>query len=170
MLRDAPSDVAALVAREGQNIDVGGGGKPILVPFGGSDHDWAALELGAWLSAATDVPLSLFGAAGSDAETSEVSQLLGDASMLVQQFAGISAAPLLSEPGKHAIMRSAAESSLVVVGLSSDWRREGLGVTRTALAESGETPVLFVRRGTRPGTLAPATDVTNFGWSHTRLG
>lgn len=170
MLREAPSDVAALVAREDQSIDVGAGGKPILVPFGGSDHDWAALELGAWISAATGVPLSLFGAAGTDAETSDVSRLLGDASMLVQQFAGVSAAPLLSEPGRRAIIRSAAESSLVVVGLGSDWRREGLGETRTALAESGTTPVLFVRRGSRPGTLAPADDVTNFGWSHTRLG
>ncbi|MCB8971772.1 MAG: cation:proton antiporter [Solirubrobacterales bacterium] len=170
MLRDAPSDVAALVAREGQSIEVGAEGKGILVPFGGSDHDWAALELGAWISAATGVPLSLFGAAGTDAETSDVSRLLGDASMLVQQFAGVSAAPLLSEPGRRAVMRSAAESSLVVVGLSADWRSEGLGATRTALAEVGGTPVLFVRRGSRPGTLAPASDVTNFGWSHTRLG
>lgn len=170
LLRDAPSDVAALVAREGQEIEVGAGGKPILVPFGGSDHDWAALELGAWISASTGVPLSLFGAAGADAETSEVSRLLGDASMLVQQFAGVTASPQLSEPGRRAVMRSAAGASLVVVGLSSDWEKGGLGATRAALAESGQTPVLFVRRGTRPGTLAPASDVTNFGWSHTRLG
>ena len=26
---------------------------PMIVPFGGADHDWAALELGAWLAAAT---------------------------------------------------------------------------------------------------------------------
>ena len=90
--------------------------------------------------------------------------------MLVQQFAGVTAAPVLSEPGRRAIIRRAEEASLVVVGLSSGWRSEGLGTTRTALAESGRPPVLFVRRGTRPGTLAPATDVTNFGWSHTRLG
>jgi len=170
LLRDAPSDVAALIAREDQPIEIGAGGKPILVPFGGSDHDWAALELGAWISAASGVPLSLFGAAGTDRETSDVSRLLGDASMLVQQFAGVTAAPLLSEPGRRAIIRSAAEASLVVVGLSAEWRRAGLGETRTALAESGRTPVLFVRRGSRPGTLAPAGDVTNFGWSHTRLG
>ena len=170
LLRDAPSDVAALVAREGQSIDVGGGGLPILVPFGGAEHDWAALELGAWISAASGVPLSLFGAAGTDAETSDVSRLLGDASMLVQQYAGVSAAPLLSEPGRRAVMKSAAAASLVVVGLSSDWRSEGLGSTRAALADGSETPVLFVRRGTRPGTLAPASNVTNFGWSHTRLG
>lgn len=171
MLREAPSDVAALVAREGQGVEIGAGDKKgILVPFGGSDHDWAALELGAWISAAAGVPLSLLGAAGTDAETSDVSRLLGDASMLVQQFAGVTAAPLLSEPGRRAIMGRAADASLVVVGLSAGWRSEGLGATRTALAESGAAPVLFVRRGTRPGTLAPATDVTNFGWSHTRLG
>lgn len=170
LLRDAPGDVAALVAREDAEIEIGAEGRPILVPFGGSDHDWAALELGAWFAAATGAPLSLFGAAGTDRETSDVSRLLGDASMLVQQFAGVSAAPLLSEPGRRAVVRSAAAASLVVVGLSADWRRAGLGETRTAIAESNDTPVLFVRRGSRPGTLAPSTDVTNFGWSHTRLG
>lgn len=170
MLREAPSDVAALVARDGQRIEVGAEGRGILVPFGGSDHDWAALELGAWIASATGAPLSLFGAAGADAETSDVSRLLGDASLLVQQFAGVSAAPQLSEPGRRAVMRSAAEASLVVVGLAANWRDAGLGETRTALAESSATPVLFVRRGSRPGTLAPAGDVTNFSWSHTRFG
>ncbi len=98
-----------------------------------------------------ELPLSLFGAAGTDAETSDVSRLLGDAGMLVQQFADVSAAPLPGEPGRRAVgLRSAAESSLVVVGLSADWRSEGLGATRTALAEVGGT-VLFVRRGSARG-------------------
>jgi hypothetical protein len=32
-------------------------------------------------------------------------------------------------------------------------------------AKAAPTPVLFVRRGTRPGALAPRADVTRFTWS-----
>jgi len=169
ILRESPSDVAALIARDGMSLELTASEKPILVPFGGAEHDWAALELGAWISAASGAPLRLFGAAGTDAETSELSRLLGDASLLIQQYAGVVAQPHLSEPGRGAVMRAAEESSLVVVGLPGDWEREGLGRTRTALAESNECPVLFVRRGTRPGSLAPASDVTGFSWSTTRF-
>ena len=41
---------------------------PIVVPFGGAEHDWAALELGAWLAPATGAPLQLLGAAGQTDE------------------------------------------------------------------------------------------------------
>lgn len=34
----------------------------VLVPFGGASHDWAAVELGAWLALNTDAPLRLAGA------------------------------------------------------------------------------------------------------------
>ena len=47
----APCDVGVLVGRD----DVVGPG-PVLVPFGGSEHDWTAIELGAWLAGALDVP------------------------------------------------------------------------------------------------------------------
>src|SRR5437588_9852 len=41
VLERAPCDVAVLVAREGTQIAIGAGG-PVLVPFGGAEHDWAA--------------------------------------------------------------------------------------------------------------------------------
>ena len=42
------------------------GAGPVVVPFGAAWHDWAALELGAWVARATGAPLRLIGAA-SDA-------------------------------------------------------------------------------------------------------
>ena len=52
LLERAACDVAVLVAREDSEIIVGPD-SPVLVPFGGAEHDWSALELGAWLASAT---------------------------------------------------------------------------------------------------------------------
>ena len=52
-----------------------------------------------------------------------------------------------------------------MIGLSDRWRQEGLGPTRSEIARAAPAPVLFVRRGTRPGALAPRDDVTKFTWS-----
>jgi hypothetical protein len=54
-----------------------------------------------------------------------------------------------------------------VVGLSERWRQEGLGRARGELAATPPAPIVFVRRGTRPGGLAPAETRTRFGWSLT---
>ena len=61
ILEQAPCDVALLL-RAGGSLRAG----PIVVPFGAAHHDWAALELGAWVARATSAPLRLIGAA-SDA-------------------------------------------------------------------------------------------------------
>ena len=44
LLAETPCDVALLVAREATPEG------PVLVPFGGAEHDWAAVELGAWFA------------------------------------------------------------------------------------------------------------------------
>ena len=67
VLRDAPCDVAVLVAK-GEDHVLPGPGAPVVVPFGGAEHDWAALELAAWICAATSAPLKLLGAAGQTEE------------------------------------------------------------------------------------------------------
>ena len=67
LLEHAASDVAVLVAKEGDPIELGPD-KPVLVPFGGAEHDWAALELGSWLAASSGAPLKLLGAAGQTDE------------------------------------------------------------------------------------------------------
>jgi hypothetical protein len=58
-------------------------------------------------------------------------------------------------------------AGLLVVALSERWRQEGLGELRTALVEAPPAPTVLVRRGPRPGGLAPAEARTRFGWSLT---
>jgi hypothetical protein len=169
VLRDAPCDVAVLVAREDAAV-AAGPGSTIMVPFGGADHDWAALELAAWMSAATGAALELLGAAGQTSEGRDASGLLANASMLVQQFAGVTAAPVLAQPGREGVLAAADHAGLLIVGLSERWRKEGLGETRQAIARAAPVPILFVRRGERPGALAPPTDITRFGWSAAGVG
>jgi Kef-type K+ transport system membrane component KefB len=169
VLREAPSDVAVLVAREDEPV-APGPGAPVIVPFGGAEHDWAALELGAWIASASQAPLKLLGAAGQTDERARVTRLLGDAGLLVQQYAGIAAEPVVADLGRDAILRSAAGAGLLVIGLSDRWRDEGLGPTRSEIARAAPAPVLFVRRGVRAGALAPREDVTRFGWSAAGIG
>ncbi len=56
LLEETPCDVALLVPRDATPSG------PVLVPFGGAEHDWAAVELGAWFARAADAPLWLAGA------------------------------------------------------------------------------------------------------------
>ncbi len=49
VLAEAPCDVAVLVETARRPpIDAE---HPVMTPFGGGDHDWAALELAAWIAA-----------------------------------------------------------------------------------------------------------------------
>ena len=169
VLRDAPCDVAVLVAREGAMVSPGPG-RSVMVPFGGADHDWAALELASWIAAASGAPLQLLGSSERRDDSRDASGLLANASLIVQQFAGVSAEPVLAEPGREGILAAAAGAGLLLVGLSERWHKEGLGDTRRAIARSAPAPIVFVRRGERPGALAPATDMTRFGWSTAALG
>ncbi len=164
VLSEARCDVAVLVAREGVEVKPGPD-RPVMVPFGGADHDWAALELASWIAASSGAPLRLLGAAGQREDGRDASGLLANAALIVQQFAGVTAEPVLAEPGRDGILAATADAGLLLVGLSERWRKEGLGETRRAIARSAPAPIVFVRRGDRPGALAPATDMTRFGWS-----
>jgi transposase len=55
-----------------------------------------------------------------------------------------------------------------VLGLSERWPSEGLGKARTQIAREAPCPVLLVRRGVRPGALAPPEALTRFTWSGAR--
>jgi hypothetical protein len=50
-----------------------------------------------------------------------------------------------------------------VTGLSPRWKREGVGADRLELAHAA--PVLLVRKGLRPGGLAPPESLTRFTWT-----
>ena len=165
VLDKAPCDVA-LLAEAGGPLGEG----PVIVPFGAGEHDWAALELGAWVARATEAPLRLVGAADRRGNGRDASRLLADASLIVQRTAGIVAEPLLASPGRRGVAALAAGAGLLVVGLSERWRQEGLGRVRSELAATPPAPTVFVRRGSRPGGLAPAESRTRFSWSLTGTG
>jgi DNA-binding SARP family transcriptional activator len=155
LLRTAPCDVA---------VAAGAKAAPgaVLVPFGGNEHDWSAIELGAWLAGSWQVPLRLAGPAAEGGK--DASRLLASASLAVQRALGIAAEPLLVEPGPNQLAAAADAAAISVIGLSERWRTEGLGSARAALAASGR-PVLLVRKGLRPGGIAPPQNLTRFTWS-----
>jgi hypothetical protein len=142
------------------------GEHPVIVPFGGGDHDWAALELAAWIASAHDAPLKLLGAAEASNGQGDASRVLSSASLVVQQLAGVATEAVLVELANDGLLRATEGAGLLVIGLSERWRDEGLGPVRSAIAKAAPAPILFVRRGTRPGALAPRTgDLTKFSWS-----
>jgi DNA-binding SARP family transcriptional activator len=157
VLDEAPCDVAVLV---GGRIRDGA----VLVPFTGAEHDWAAVELGAWLARARAAPLVLAGSQAGEADR-DASKLLASASLAVQRALGVDAEPLLVEPAPSALVEAARDAGIVAVGLTDRWRRDGVGRARTALAASPHHPTLLVRRGLRPGGLAPRASETRFTWT-----
>jgi DNA-binding SARP family transcriptional activator len=141
-----------------------GGG--VLVPFGGGEHDWGAVELGAWLAAATGERLRLAGARANPRRGGhDASRLLADASLAVQRVVGVAAEPVLAEPTAGGLADAADGASLVVIGLSPRWRQHGLGEARRRLVADPACPVLVVHSGMRPSGIAPREAATRFTWS-----
>ena len=160
LLTRTPCDVALLAPRA---VTPAG---PVLVPFGGAEHDWAAVELGAWFAHAADARLRLAGAAAAPEQgRRDASRLLSHGALAVQRVLGISAEPLLITAGAEGVLEASRDAGLVVVGLSPRWHREGLGPARLKLVRDATPPTLLVRRGLRPGGLAPPATLTRFTWS-----
>ena len=128
-------------------------GGPVLVPFSGADHDWSAIEIGAWLARARGDPLRL---AGPDDGERDSSRLLASASLALQRAVGVAAEPRLSQPGIEALVAAAGEAAVVVVGLTDRWATDGLGPVRSALA-AAPTPTLLgaARAAARAGSPHP---------------
>ncbi len=165
VLAEAPCDVGLVVLGDDKNV-LPAADRPVLVPFGAAEHDWAALELGAWFAVAHQAPLELLGVAGNqDGERRDASRLLADASLIVQRLAGIVAEPVVVPPGPEGVLAECGRAGLLVVGLSDRWRQEGLGPARLALARNAVAPTVLVRRSLRPGGLAPPGQLTRFTWS-----
>jgi DNA-binding SARP family transcriptional activator len=156
-----PCDSAVLFPRGGDVRAVG----PVLAPFGGGEHDWAAVELAAWVAVAGGVPLRLAGSAGREDADQDASPAIADASLAVQYALGVTAEPLLLDRAENALRSAAEDAGLLVLGLPERWRTEGIGAFRLELARSATPPVLLVRRGVRPGGLSPHGSMTRFTWS-----
>jgi DNA-binding SARP family transcriptional activator len=167
-----PEQLAALLERSSADVALlsGGGARPgrgaVLVGFGGSEHDWAAVELGAWMARTAGKPLRLLALRrAASAAPADATRLLAAASIAVQGAVGIDAEPLLVEPGPAPLIAAAQAAHALVLGLSPAWRHRGLGAVRRALAAELQAPLLLVHRGPRPGGLAPAASKTRFTWS-----
>jgi hypothetical protein len=138
----------------------------VFVPFGGGSHDWAAVELGAWVAQSRGSRLVLVGA-GADPHRGRpnASRLLADAALAVQRVAGVETLPLLAEPSEEGLVASVADAGFVVIGITERWRHEGVGDSRRALLAARSQPMLVVHRGPRPGGLAPPAASTRFTWT-----
>jgi DNA-binding SARP family transcriptional activator len=157
LLTTAPCDVAVHVGRDEPSPS-----GPILVLFGGSSHDWTAIELGAWLAGALGATLRLAGPQGA---AGDASRTLASASLAVQRALGIAAEPVLLARDEAEVLAASKDARLVVIGLPDGWRVDGLGRVRGVLASTARPPALLVRRGPRPGGLAPRESLTRFTWS-----
>jgi DNA-binding SARP family transcriptional activator len=162
VLAESPCDVAVLATSENRRLRNG----PVLVTFGGAEHDWAALELAAWIASAQQVPLKLLGLEGDPAAGQrDASRLLASASLAVQQVARIVPEPVLLQPGADGVLAEAATAGWLIIGLPTQWRTEALGDVRSTIVHRAVPPTLVVRRGPRPGGLAPRETMTRFTWS-----
>ena len=132
-------------------------------------HDWAALELGAWVARATGAPLRLIGAAvgrrrGRPRRQPPARRRLADR----PARAGVVAEPLLASPGRSGVIALAEGAGLLVVGPLGALARGGPRPRARA-----SSPRRRPRRpcscaaGRAPGGLAPPRRATRFGWSLT---
>jgi DNA-binding SARP family transcriptional activator len=149
-----PCDVA-LALRTDRHF---AGGAPIVVPFGGRREEWAALELGAWLARAHQLPLKLLGVEASN-EHRDASRMLASASLALQRFTQTAAEPVIVPPGPAAILEQ--QGSVIVASMPLG----ELDLTRRRLVEDATVPVLLVRPGLRPSGVAPDHTLTRFSWS-----
>jgi DNA-binding SARP family transcriptional activator len=160
LLEQASCEVGLLTT--GAGVD----GGPIVAPFGGAEHDWSGIELASSLAAALETGLRLLGTEADPAHGQrDASRLLARASLLVQQVVGIATEPVLIPPGDKGVVQAATAARLLVIGLSDRWHTEGIGSTRLAIATATDTPVLFVRHGSRPAGLGPPGTLTRFTWT-----
>lgn len=161
LLEQSPADVAIA---SGTPVDWGEG-DGIFAPFGGAEHDWAALELAAWLASAVRAPLRLVGSRADPVHGQrDASRLLANASLAVQRLADVIAEPVLTDAAADAFLQALQNATLVVAGLSARWRTEGLGDLRRSLLLA-RPPIVFVHGGPRPSGLAPRDARTRFSWS-----
>lgn len=129
-------------------------GVDVVVPFAGTDDDWAALEVAAALACATGAKLRLVGP-GSSGGRRDASRLLASASLAVQRILGVHVEAVLAPPGGAALSKAVTGATWVVVGA----RRYGRW--QPQLGEQ----LIVVHRGVRPGLLAPPETRTRYTWS-----
>jgi DNA-binding SARP family transcriptional activator len=163
VLRSVAADVAVVAGAERDGFEADA---PVVVPFAGHDHDWAALEAGAWLARARGSSLRLVGTrAAPRGGRRDASRLLASASLALQHGVSVPSESVLADPGAAGVLEAGSDAAFVVAGMSGRWPKEGLGRERSEVARGARCPVLFVRRGVSPSGLAPPEALTRFTWS-----
>jgi DNA-binding SARP family transcriptional activator len=133
---------------------------PYAVLFGGSEHDWAAAELGALLTRVAAASLRIIGTFTGEDDASRVIARVG---LAVQRAVGVPVEPVLVEPTTTGLV-SALAGTTPIIGMSERWQSQGLGSLRYQLAQT-RPGTLVSRRGLRPGLLATPAFSTRFAWS-----
>jgi DNA-binding SARP family transcriptional activator len=163
VLEGSPCDVALVVVERPPTAD---SGRPVVVPFGGAEHDWAAVELAAWAAAALGSRVRLVGTAANPAlRRRDASRALAAAALAIQRAFGVAAEPVLVGQADGELLAVAEEAALLVLGLSPRWPKEGVGEVRGAIIAGARPPTVVVKAGLRPGGLAPSDSGTRFTWS-----
>ena len=142
VLAEATCDVAVLcdgALRQDGNV---------VVPFGGSEHEWTALELGVWLAHGLGVGVELVGTTAVPGEgRRDASRLLASAALVVQRLVDVPIQPLLVPGGAGGPVSAAETAGILVMGFPDRWRQDGLGAVRRAVAIDSPSPIVAVRRG-----------------------
>ena len=143
ILADAPCDVGLLVTRGPFVFETG---KPVMVPFGGAEHDWSAIEIAAWISRSLDTSLRLLGTTGDPAAgRRDASRLLARASLMVQQVVGVATDPLLRAArgcsrhrsfGEGVLARSRSVGALAAGGVGGGEARSRAGLAPADIARA----------------------------------
>ena len=108
------------------------------------EHDWAALELGAWIARATQRAAQAPRCRAAATVSATRAGCSAHASLVVQQLAGIAAEPVLVELGERRPRRRQPQGAgLLVVGLSDRWRERGTRARprRRSPGRAGSDPV-----------------------------
>ena len=157
VLREAPCDVAVLVAREGA-------GRACRRPSAGRGRPVRRRRARLGGARARRLDRRRHGRAaeaarrrGPDRGGARASRACSATPACSSSSTPASAPePVVAEGGREGVIEAAAGAGLLVIGLSDRWRQEGLGPTRSEIAKAAPAPVLFVRRGDAPGRARPA--------------
>jgi DNA-binding SARP family transcriptional activator len=137
----------------------------VVVPFGGGEHDWAALEFGARVAQTMGMELRLLGTAAPNSDHRDSSRLLANASLVIQEVTGVVAEPTLVVPGPEAVLEAAGDAGLLVMGISERWKDEGIGAVRSEIARGANALTVMLRRGGATLAHAAPREMTQFPWS-----